>query len=174
MMEKLEGMSLFIDAEHVQQGVSAIARCINEDFPNSENEWPPPVVVVVLKGGFIFGADLLKALNRPWPVVFATPRGQGQTMMTIEDQALLRGRNLIVVDVLMDSGGSQNRLLEWLRSCEPASIRLAVLLHKTVADPAPVPVDYLGFEVPNVRLVGYGLDEEQQFRGLDAVFAWWK
>ncbi|MBF0383910.1 MAG: hypothetical protein HQL69_23080, partial [Magnetococcales bacterium] len=144
-------------------------------FPESNNSKDSdPIMVVVLKGGFIFAADLLTYMNRPIPVIFVTPRLENwQVLMSPEDQELITGRDLIVVDILLDSGSSQKRLCESLQAYNPASIRLAILLHKTVAEAEDLTIDYLGFEVPDVRLVGYGLDENQRYRGMAGVYTWW-
>lgn len=177
MNTPLNNLTVLIDAQHLQQGVSDIAGRIDAELEAKEDpDSQDPILVVVLKGGVFFGVDLLKTLRRPIPLAFVHARSDGQgVVMTSDDQALLRGRELIVVDALMDTGGSLRRLCLWLQeTVHPASIRLAVLLHKTVSDPEPVRIDFLGFEVPDVRLVGYGLDEEQRFRGLPAVYTWWK
>ncbi|MBF0447330.1 MAG: hypothetical protein HQL67_03930 [Magnetococcales bacterium] len=175
-MEKqtLERLSLLIDRTHLRQGIREMAQRIDQDFPDVGSMESEPLMVVVLKGGFIFAADLLTFMNRPVPVIFAAPRMvDGAVMMSREDESLIAGRNLIVVDILLDSGISQKRLCDSLRTHNPASIRLAVLLHKTVAETEDLAIDYLGFEVPDVRLVGYGLDENQRFRGMDGIYTWW-
>ncbi|MBF0294516.1 MAG: hypothetical protein HQL96_04945 [Magnetococcales bacterium] len=168
-------MKLLIDAGRIREAVADMAARIDREViqPMPEDE---PVLVVVMKGGFLFGADLLRALARPLPVVFAHARATApQILMTNEDREFLRGRRLILVDILLDSGGSLKRLKRWLTSeCRPASVQVAVLLHKTVADPDPMPLDFLGYEVPDVRLVGYGMDENQRYRGLPEIYTWWE
>ena len=174
MTAPFEHLTLLIDADYLRQGVAAMAGQINEDLAALPPE-EEPTMVVVLKGGVVFGADLLRALNRPMPVVFLAARSIDPGVLVSEgDRALLSGRDLIIVDTLMDSGGSLRRLCQWLEPFQPKSIRLAVLLHKTVSDAEPLVVNYLGFEVPDVRLVGYGLDEDQKYRGLPAVYTWWQ
>ena len=174
MSDPLENFTVLIDAEHLRQRVAELADGIEADLAAAGAGEREPVLVVVLKGGMVFGVDLLRALNRPIPVAFVSGlREPGGVVMSAEDQALIRGRDLIIADALMDSGGSVRRLRDWLAGFSPRSVRLAVLLHKTVSDPEPIRVDYLGFEVPDLRLVGYGLDEHQRFRGLPAVYSWW-
>lgn len=169
----LAEMRPLIDQEHLHSGIRDIAGLILRDFSNPHHFESPPVVVVTLRSGFMFATDLLKELNQPWPVLFATPR-QGKVPMVAGDDRLIQGRHILVVDALMDSGGSQKRLETWLLQREAASVRFAILLHKTVDPSALVKVDYLGFEVPDVRLVGYGLDEDHAYRGLAAVYTWWQ
>lgn len=174
MTAPFDHLTRLIDTDHLKQGVKAIARQIKTDLADLPGE-VEPVMVVVLKGGVVFGMDLLRALRRPMPVVFVPRSGDFNALITPDDQALLRGRPLIVVDTLMDSGNSLREIYRWLNTFQPLSIRLAVLLHKTVASVEdPLIVHYLGYEVPDVRLVGYGLDEESCFRGLPAVYTWWQ
>ena len=174
MTTPFDHLTLLIDANHLKQGVEAMAEQINGDLrPLSPEE--EPTLIVVLKGGAVFGMDLLRALNRPMPVVFIAAReGNAIPLISQADQALLRERHLVIADTLMDSGGSLRRFYQRLQSFQPLSIRLAVLLHKTVSHADPLVINYLGFEVPDVRLVGNGLDEEQQFRGLPSIYTWWQ
>jgi hypoxanthine phosphoribosyltransferase len=173
--QPLDRLSLLIDAEHLRDGIREMAERIDADFAESKDSPDSePIMVVVLKGGFIFAADLLTLMNRPIPVIFVAPRlSDWEVLMSLEDREMIKGRDLIVVDMLLDSGLSQKRLCESLQAYKPASIRLAVLLHKTVAETENVVIDYLGFEVPDVRLVGYGLDENQRYRGLAGIYTWW-
>lgn len=174
MTAPFDHLTLLIDTDHLEQGVKAIARQIKTDLA----DWPvesEPVMVVILKGGAVFGMDLLRALRRPMPVVFVPRTGDFNALVTPDDQALLHGRHLIIVDTLMDSGNSLREIYQWLENFQPTTIRLAVLLHKTVDSiPDPLIIHYLGYEVPDVRLVGYGLDENDCFRGLPALYSWWQ
>ncbi|MBF0341184.1 MAG: hypothetical protein HQL95_09530 [Magnetococcales bacterium] len=174
-MEPLDHMMVMLDAERIREAVAEMARRIDQEVIAALPPEEEPVMVVVMKGAFLFGSDLLRALSKPIPVVFVHARSRDpRVVMTIEDQEFLRNRHLLLVDMLVDSGGSLKRLHRWLQSeCHPASIRVAVLLHKTVHDVDPLPLDFLGYEVPDVRLVGYGMDEDQRFRGLPAVYTWW-
>lgn len=171
MTTPFDHLTLLIDAEHLRQCVADMAQQIQADLSSLPPE-EEPTLVVVLKGGAVFGMDLLRALNRSMPVVFITARDV-PSLLSPQDKALLHKRPLIIADALMDSGGSLRRLYQWLQPFQPRSIHLAVLLHKTVSHAEPLVVNYLGFEVPDVRLVGYGLDEEQCFRGLPAIYSWW-
>lgn len=168
-------MTLMIDADRLREVVADMARRIEQEVIAGHPQEEEPVLVVVMKGGFLFGGDLLRALSKPIPVVFVHARStEPQIMMTTEDREFIRNRRLIIVDILLDSGGSLKRLYRWLMAeCRPRSIQVAVLLHKTVTDPDPMSLDFLGYEVPDVRLVGYGMDENQRYRGLPAIYTWW-
>ncbi|MBF0127949.1 MAG: hypothetical protein HQM02_12175 [Magnetococcales bacterium] len=175
MSDSLDHLTLLIDADRIREAVADMARRIDREVIAALPLEEEPVLVVVMKGGFLFGADLLRALSRPVPVVLVHARASDpHVMMTTEDREYLRGRRLIIVDILMDSGGSLKRLYRWLMTeCRPHSIQVAVLVHKTVTDPDPMPLDFLGYEVPDVRLVGYGMDEKQRYRGLPGIYTWW-
>ncbi|MBF0445181.1 MAG: hypothetical protein HQL68_06295 [Magnetococcales bacterium] len=171
----LDRLSNLIDDKHLSKAVKEMAQRIDEDYAAQDSPDSEPIMVVVLKGGFIFAADLLTSMNRPIPVIFVAPRiPDWEALLSKADRELIAGRDLIVVDLLLDSGLSQKRLCQALETYGPASIKLAILLHKTVAETEDLTIDYLGFEVPDVRLVGYGLDESQRFRGLSGVYTWWE
>ncbi|MBF0160704.1 MAG: hypothetical protein HQL88_00315 [Magnetococcales bacterium] len=174
MSTPFDHLTLLIDAAHLKQGVRAMARQIQAELavlPPSEEA----VLLIVMKGGILFGVDLLRAMESAMPVVFVSRSAPDvPPLLSPADQDLLRGRHIIVADALMDSGHSLHLLYQWLHTLDPISVRLAVLLHKTVGQAEPLPIHYLGYEVPDVRLVGYGLDEEERFRGLPALYTWWQ
>ncbi|MBF0136239.1 MAG: hypothetical protein H7833_04110 [Magnetococcus sp. DMHC-1] len=163
-----EHFTLLIDPDHLQERIRELAEQIERDLTGAN-----PVLVVVLKGGILFGVDLLRTMPQPWPVVFI-PRRPPATpdWLTPDDQKLLHGRDLVVVDGILDYGHSLASLLQRLRTLAPASIRLGVLLHRTVENAQPLPITWIGFEVPHLRVTGYGLDEGERFRGLPGIYTW--
>ncbi|MEG3638429.1 phosphoribosyltransferase [Magnetococcus sp. PR-3] len=166
----LDHLEPFIDKEHIAQRVAELGVQIREDMVGKD-----PVLLVVLKGGFVFGADLMRALDHTVPVAFTTSRPcEHIPMFTQEDKVLLEGKDIWVVDTLLDQGHSAMRLMKGLEPLKPSSIQFVVMLHKTVERAEKIPVRYVGFEVPDTRLVGYGLDEKQQFRGMRNLYAWWQ
>ncbi|MBF0286022.1 MAG: hypothetical protein HQL51_16355 [Magnetococcales bacterium] len=173
MNPPLDRMTLLIDPRHLAHRVEELAEQISRDMTGRHPVLRHPVLAVVLKGGFLFGADLVKALKEPAPVVFIHPGEENQSpFITPPDQRLLQGRDVVLVDILLDSGEGLRRVIEAVEALHPASLRLAVFLHRTVPEAEPLTVHYLGFEVPEMRLVGYGLAEEQRFRGLPAIYTW--
>lgn len=168
-LERVSEMMVLVGPRQLQERIAELARQLDADLAGRD-----AVMLVVLKGGFFFAADLVRAMTVPVPLVFATPRAEGAPLLALggTDRRLVAGRLVVVVDALLDRGGSMARLLEALHPLHPAEVRLAILLHKSVGLKEPLPVQYLGFEVPDVRLVGYGLDEGQEFRSLPAVYAW--
>lgn len=168
MTDIREQFTPFIDGEEIARRISELAAQIDADLAGKK-----PTMVVALKGGATFAMDLLRALETEMPVVYAMPRKKdGECRFSKSDKKLVKGRDLIVVDGLLDSGGSAGRMVDYLEGLKPASLVLAVLLHKTVSDAMDLPVRYLAFEVPDVRLVGYGLDEGQLYRGLPGILTW--
>lgn len=155
-----------IDQQLIQLRIQEMARQMEADLVAAKK----PVLVILMKGGLLFGVDLLKALRLPIPVALVFPRWGGAVVASPGDEALLTHGDLILADVVMDSGDSLRRVLQWLEPYHPASVRVAVLLHRTVGCTMEPQVDYLGFEVPDLRLVGYGMDEEQYHRGLPEIY----
>ncbi|WP_130471344.1 phosphoribosyltransferase [Candidatus Magnetaquicoccus inordinatus] len=172
MSAPFDHLTVLIDSYHLKQGVKAIARQLRADL----DQLPPEeqaVLVVVLKGGAVFGIDLLRSLQRSLPVVFIQRTQQLNQTLSQADQNLLHNRHLIVVDTLMDTGTTLQALCQELQTFAPISVRIAILLHKTVANAEPLAIHYLGYEVPDVRLFGYGLDEDEHYRGMSAIYTWW-
>jgi hypoxanthine phosphoribosyltransferase len=172
MSAPFDHLTVLIDSYHLKQGVKAIARQLRTDL----DALPPEeeaVLVVVLKGGAVFGVDLLRSVQRSLPVVFIPRTHQLNQALSEADQALLHNRHLIVVDTLMDTGTSLQALCQELQSFAPRSVRIAILLHKTVGNAEPLSIHYLGYEVPDVRIFGYGLDEDEHYRGMSAIYTWW-
>ncbi|ABK43186.1 hypoxanthine phosphoribosyltransferase [Magnetococcus marinus MC-1] len=165
----LDHLEPFIDRAHIALRVAELGVQIRGDMVGKD-----PVFLVVLKGGFVFAADLMRALDHTVPVAFTNARPCAHLpIFSREDEDLLRGKDIWVVDALLDQGHSAMRLMQGLQPLQPTSIQFAVLLHKTVERAEKIPVRYVGFEVPDTRLVGYGLDENQQFRGMRNLYAWW-
>nr|CRH08089.1 Putative hypoxanthine phosphoribosyltransferase (htp) [Candidatus Magnetococcus massalia] len=166
----LSHLEPFIEQEQILLRVAELAQQIE-----AEMEGQDPMILVVLKGGFIFAADLIRAMQHSVPVAFTLARSshEGPLMMDQGDLEMIKGKDLWIVDGLLDGGESAQHLMEALAPHEPASIGFVILLHKTVDGRQPIPVRCIGFEVPDTRLVGYGLDESQQYRGLKGIYSWW-
>ncbi|WP_114750656.1 hypoxanthine phosphoribosyltransferase [Pleomorphovibrio marinus] len=161
----------FIDAEKIQQRVRGIADQISLDYQDKQ-----PLLLCVLNGAFIFIGDLAKALRVPAEFAFirlASYKGTkstGKVSIKMELEQEIEGRHLIVVEDIVDTGKSMNMLLEELKKRHPESIALASLLAKPDATILPVHIDYLGFEIPNKFVVGYGLDIDGYGRNLPEIY----
>ena len=135
-----------------------------------------PLVVSVLKGSYVFMADLTRKITIPCNVDFmAVSRYGAGTKTTGEVQIIkdigskIDGRHLIIVEDILDSGVTLSFLMKILKARGAASIRLCTLLSKPERRKVDVPIDYLGFEIPDAFVVGYGLDYAEKYRNLPYI-----
>jgi hypoxanthine phosphoribosyltransferase len=160
-----------ISAERIARRVAELGREIDARLP------PGPLMVVgVLRGAFVFMADLVRAVPREMTCDFLGVRSYGDETVssgvveiTSDLAAPIAGRNLLLVEDIVDTGLTLRYLLELLRARGPASLHTCALLIKPTAHQAPPGVDFVGFEVPEKFVVGYGLDGAQLHRNLPYV-----
>ena len=149
----------FIPAESIQTRVEELAERINQDYANKK-----PLLVVVLNGAFLFAADLMKNLTIPCEITFIRVASYNATESTGELKQILglsesvTNRDLIVVEDIVDTGLTIHEVCEQLRTQHPASIAIATLLFKPAALTSPIDLRYVGFEIENRFVLGYGLD----------------
>lgn len=136
-----------------------------------------PILIGVLNGAFMFLADLLRVIDIDCEVDFMKLSSYGAGKVSSGDvrqlkavDAELENRHVIVVEDIVDTGHSMDFILRLLQSYEPASLRIATLLHKAEATVKEVPLDYIGFGIPNEFVIGFGLDYGQQGRNLPAIY----
>ena len=144
---------------------------ITSDFQGEE-----VVILCVLKGSFVFCSDLVRNIKLPLKVDFVIlssygdgTRSSGEVICERDCQTKISGRNVIVVEDIVDTGLTISHLLQMLRFRNPKSLKVAALLSKPSATKHPVTIDYLGFEIVNQFVVGYGLDYAQNYRELPYV-----
>lgn len=162
---------ILLTQQQLQGKVSEIADRINLDYMNKK-----PLIVSVLKGSFVFMADLIRKITIPCTVDFMSVSSYGKHLKTSGEVKIIKdldekieGRNLIVVEDILDSGLTLNYILDILRAREPESIALCALLDKPERRMADVSVDYSGFIIPDKFVVGYGLDYAEEYRNLPYV-----
>jgi len=162
-------------AEQIQQRIATLAAEINADYPNDD----PLHFVAVLKGAFVFLSDLARAIA-PRPVTLdfiavssygAATKSSGEVRLLKDLDAPLQGRDVIIVEDIVDTGLTLNYLQDVLRAREPKSLRTACLLSKPSRRKVDVKVEYIGFEIEDRFVVGYGLDHAGQFRHLPFIAA---
>jgi hypoxanthine phosphoribosyltransferase len=165
---------VLLDEETIQQRVQAVADQVSADYRDKEQI----VLVGVLKGSFIFLADLARRLTVPHHVDFvavssygAQGASSGAVRLIMDTRAPITGQHVIVVEDIMDTGYTLDYLLRSFAARQPASLKSCVLLSKPERRQVDVEVDYLGFEIPNVWVVGYGLDFADRFRTLPYIAA---
>lgn len=170
-MEDKFDIEVLLSEEQIDQRVSEIAAEISEDFAGEE-----VMLVGILKGAVIFMADICRKLTVPVELDFMAVSSYGSATVSsgavqiIKDiEVSIEGKNVIVVEDIVDSGLTLKYLLENLWSRGPANVKTCVLLDKPEARKVDVKIDYMGFEVPNEFAVGYGLDYAQKFRNLPYV-----
>lgn len=161
-----------LPAERVQARIDELAADLNRDFAGKE-----PLIVCILKGSYIFTADLSRRLTIPHEIDFMAvssygmgTASSGRVELTKDLHYEIRGRHVLLVEDIVETGNTLRFLLETLRAREPASISIITLLKKEGVDESALPhVDYVGFTVPPVFVVGYGLDYAEQYRHLPYV-----
>jgi len=163
---------VLLDERTIAARVSELAAQISADYADAENV----VLIGVLKGSFIFLADLARRLTVAHHVDFIAlssyNRGvvsTGAVRLILDTRTSISGRHVLVVEDIVDTGYTLNYLLCTLRARRPASLCACVLLSKPERRQVEVPVDYLGFEIPDVWVVGYGLDYADRFRTLPYI-----
>ncbi len=161
---------VLISTEAIQARVKELAQQIAKDYPVGE----PLYMVGILKGAFIFLADLTRALPIPHIVDFMAVTSYGKTTSTGEVRLLMdlrepvEGRHVLIVEDIIDSGQTLHYLYRLLRGRNPASLKTCALVRKK-RNSIEVPVDYLGFVIPDVWVVGYGLDYADKHRTLPYI-----
>lgn len=162
-----------INAETIEARVKTIGLQLNEDFKNSV-----PVFVGVLNGSFLFIADLIKQISIPCEISFtklASYYGGTTSKLKIRDDIDLivdiKGRDVLIIEDIVDTGNTVHYLIEKLKQREPASIKVCSLLLKPDALQKKIDeLKYVGFEIENEFVVGYGLDYKEMGRNLDAIY----
>ena len=157
-----------IDAGAIAERVAELGREITRDYAEREL-----VVVPVLKGSFVFAADLLRQIDLEVEIDFLGVRSyenqqesSGVVQITTDLSHSVEGKHVLLVEDIVDTGLTVEYLHENLATRQPASVEVAALLHKPARARVPVQIDYLGFTVDDVFIVGYGLDYAQKFRNL--------
>ncbi|MBI5445225.1 MAG: hypoxanthine phosphoribosyltransferase [Deltaproteobacteria bacterium] len=167
----MEPWKIVYSAEEIRAAVAAVAREIDRDYAGRE-----VLFLAVLKGAFIFLADLVREVRVPCAVDFVriSSYGAGTCTTGVPKERLRRtepvaGRHVIVVEEVVDSGLTLRSLLEGLAAERPASLKVCALVNKTERRQAEVPIDYRGFTLPGGFIVGYGMDYGERFRNLPDI-----
>ena len=164
-------LQILFNRQEIEATVSRLAAEISQDYRNKY-----PLLIGILKGSFMFMADLIRHLDFPIEVDFiglASYGGGRQTSGKIKVlkglQSPVKGREVLVIEDIIDTGLTTAFCLDYLRQKKAASLKLCALTDKPSRRQVPVTIDYLGFTVPNKFLVGYGLDLNQKFRNLPDI-----
>lgn len=160
---------VLISAAQIRRRVGELGAHISRDYSGQA-----PMAVGVLKGVFFFMADLLRHISLPVSVDFMAissyEENSGGAVKILKDLDLnITGQDVLLVEDIVDTGMTLNRILERLWSHRPASLKVCALLDKRARRLVDVPLDYIGFEVPDEFVVGYGLDYHQRYRNLPFI-----
>jgi hypoxanthine phosphoribosyltransferase len=161
---------IVVSTDQIQSRVKELADQISADFAGGESLY----IVGILKGAFIFLADLTRQLKVPHTVDFMALSSYGKTTLSGAVRILMdlrepvEGQHIIIVEDIVDTGYTLDYLYRVLKGRKPASLRSCVLVRKQ-RDNLNVPIDYLGFDIPDVWVVGYGLDFADKHRTLPYI-----
>jgi len=165
-------MKVLIPEEAVQKRVRSLARKISRDFAGKEL-----LLVGILKGSFIFLADLARRISVPVKIDFVRlasygpgTHSSGTVRITKDLETSVRGKDVLVVEDIIDTGFTLRYLFRRLRARRPRSLKIVALLDKRGRREVPLQVDYVGFTIGNHFVVGYGLDCNEEFRNLSGIY----
>jgi hypoxanthine phosphoribosyltransferase len=161
----------YLSEQLIQEKITALAHQLNVEYAGKR-----PIFLSILNGSFLFTADLFRQITIEAEVCFiklASYKGTSSTGNVITAIGLdtnVNGRDIIILEDIIDTGKTLHHFLPQLASSNPSSIKIAVLLNKTEALAYPVKVDYACFDIPNKFVVGYGLDYDGLGRNTKAIY----
>jgi len=162
----------YLCAERIQARITEVGRRISEDYADTT-----PILVSVLNGAFMFTADLMRAINTDCEIDFIKLSSYGAAKVSSGEvhelksvDADLEGRDVLIVEDIVDTGLSMDFMKDRLQEYNPATLRVATLLHKPSATEPDLTLDYVGFQIPDLFVIGYGLDHGQLARNLADIY----
>ena len=162
---------ILLTEEQIQNKIRQLADKIYQEYRDKK-----PVFIGVLKGCFVFMADLMRNVDLPCEIEFmaVSSYGKGTTtsgavQINMDLKRDIEGRDVIIVEDILDSGVTLNYLKGYLENRKPASIKIVTLFDKPSRRKAPIYSDYFGYEVPDAFIVGYGLDYAEKYRNLPYI-----
>ncbi|WP_341659020.1 hypoxanthine phosphoribosyltransferase [Vibrio sp.] len=165
-------VEVMISEQEVQQRVSELGREITAHYQGSENL----VLIGLLRGSFVFMADLARKIELTHQVDFMTASSYGNSMESSRDVRILKdldddikGKDILIIEDIIDTGNTLNKIHEILSLREPKSISICTLLDKPSRREVEVPVDWVGFAIPDEFVVGVGIDYAQNYRHLPYI-----
>ena len=168
----MPSLRVLLSAEQIQKRIAELGAEIDRDYPGGE----PVYLIAVLKGAFIFMADLSRAMKTPARIEFigisSYGKGKttsGQVQLTKDLDAPIEGHHVIIVEDILDTGITLNYLTTLMAQRKPKSLRIVTLLDKPERRQSPVKANYIGFTIPDEFVVGYGLDFAERYRNLPFI-----
>ena len=166
-----KSFEIYLSEEKIQQRVIEMAAAINKEYAGRR-----PLFIAILNGSFMFASDLFKHLDVEAELCFiklASYKGMkssGNVITSIGLEVDLFGKEVIIIEDIVDTGKTLHNFLPKLLHQQPKSLKIASLLHKPEATEYPLTLDYVGFEIPNKFVVGYGLDYDGLGRNLKEIY----
>jgi hypoxanthine phosphoribosyltransferase len=168
----MPSLRILISAGEIHRRIEELGAEIDRDYPAGE----PVYLIAVLKGAFIFLADLARVMKTPARIEFMgissygkSKTTSGEVKLTKDLDVSVEGHHVIIVEDIVDSGITLSYLMQVFQQRRPKSLRVATLLDKPDRRQRPVKVDYVGFHIPDEFVVGYGLDFAEDYRNLRDV-----
>jgi hypoxanthine phosphoribosyltransferase len=162
---------IVFEAETIAERVRELGREITAAYPDGDL-----LVLGLLKGSFIFLSDLVRRIERPLQVDFLVAASYGDSTVSsgnvrllYDPETELEGKHILLVEDIIDTGKTLNRLVELLKKRGPKSLNICALLHKHIAEHLALEAAFVGFDAPTLFLVGYGLDHAENFRHLPYI-----
>jgi hypoxanthine phosphoribosyltransferase len=162
---------VLITSEEIREKTAELARRITADYEGKDL-----LLVCVLKGGLMFLADLMREIRLPLEIDFMAvssygdgTESSGVVRILMDLETNIQGRNVLIVEDIIDTGRTLNYIIQNLRTRRPASLKICTLLNKPARRILDIPVDYVGFVIPDRFVIGYGLDYGEVYRSLPFV-----
>ena len=163
--------TILVTAPEIERRNAELGRRIAADYAGD-----PPLLVGVLKGAVVFMVDLMRQIDLPVEIDFMAISSYGSSTASTGVVRILKdldeaieGRNVLVVEDIVDTGLTLRYIVDLLKDRGPASVRICALLRKANPSSSAPPIDYVGFEIPNQFVVGYGLDYAERYRNLPFI-----
>lgn len=168
----IERVDPYLSSAQLQERIAALGAEMSQTLDPEQ----PTIFVCVLKGSFMFYADLLKSITTPTNCAFLAvssyeggTNSTGAVRLTHDLTIDILDRDVVLVEDIVDTGLTMSYLLELLQARRPRSLRVCSLLHKPAREKIKVPIDFCGFVIDDVFVIGYGLDYEQRYRDLPYI-----
>ncbi len=162
---------VMITDDQIREKTAELGRKLTEDYRGKN-----PLLICVLKGGLMFLADLMREIDIPVEIDFMavssygdTTESSGVVRILMDLDRNIEGRHVLIVEDIIDTGRTLTYIIENLRTRDPASIKVCTLLNKPARRVLDIPIDYVGFEIPDRFVIGYGLDYGEIYRNLPFV-----
>ncbi len=164
---------ILIDSETLQKRIRELGQAVSVDYADTKDL----LLICVLKGGVMFLTDLMRHIDVPHSIDFLAISSygtgarvsSGRVRIDMDLRQDIAGKHILIVEDIIDSGHTLNYILNMLATREPASVRICALLSKPSRREVDIPIDYIGFEIPDKFVFGYGLDLDERFRNLPFV-----